>query len=418
MSQAPRPTLHQPTRAQKARTAVQAARTAWIGVFCALWLVQAVLPARAAAGAASPIAFDVAAESALLVDADTGQVLFSKNPDEKLPPASIAKIMTMLLIMEALDADRITLEEKVPVSTNAYNMGGSQVYLDPKEQFSLSAMLEAVAVASANDASTALAEHLAGTEAVFIDAMNQRSKELGMANTYFGNPHGLPPSPGEPPTVTTARDIATMARELFKHPRIFTYTAIKEKVFREQPRFVLRNTNDLLWTYNGADGLKTGHTDEAGWSLVATAKRGDVRLLSVVLKTASLRARDEQSTRLLDYGFNRFAALPVAQAKEIIGTIKRRDAVPEQIPVQAATVAHVLVLRGQEASVTRTLEPLPNVSLPLKAGQPAGRLVVKSGDQEILSVTAVAGKDVHRANLLVRFFRTIRDFFAGLFRRG
>ncbi|HEX6970677.1 MAG TPA: D-alanyl-D-alanine carboxypeptidase family protein [Limnochordia bacterium] len=401
-----------------ARTlASRTAAAGWWGMVCAWLLIGAVLTGRSAA--ATAISFDVEAEAALLLDAETGQILFAKNPDKQMPPASIAKVMTMLLVMEAVDAGRVSLEEPVPVSVHAYNMGGSQVYLEPGEEFTVEEMFEAVAVGSANDASTALAEHLAGTEGAFVDAMNRRAKELGMTNTYFANPHGLPSDPGEPESLTTARDIGIMARELIlRHPRVLEYTSIKERVFREEPLFILRNTNDLIWTYPGVDGLKTGHTDQAGWCLVATAERGRIRLISVVLNTASREARDEQSTRLLDYGFNRFAVIDVAEADEVVGEIRRRDAVPERFDVKVPEAAHVMVLRGREGTVSQIVEPLPDLTLPIEAGDRVGRLIVKSEDQELLTVDVVAAEDVHRANLFVRIWRAIRDFFANLFSRG
>ncbi len=353
--------------------------------------------------AAAPI-FEVTAPSALLVDADTGQVLFSKNPDIQLPPASIAKIMTLLLALEAVDAGKAQLTDKVTTSAHASRMGGSEVYLREGEVHSLEEMLEAIAIHSANDASVAVAEHLAGTEQGFVELMNRRAKELGMTRTLFSNPTGLPPDPGEPPTVTTAHDIAIMARELVKHPKIFTWTTIQRKVFREKPLLILENTNKLIGRYPGLDGLKTGHTSEAGFGLVATAKRGDVRLISVVLKTPSEKSREEQTIRLLDFGFNRFKPVVLATAGQSVGQLTFPQGSPYRIDVTVARPLRVLVLPGQEGAARLELR-LSRPELPVKAGQVVGQAVAVLDGKPVAMVDAVAARDVHRANVLVRAWR-------------
>lgn len=384
-----------------------------------LIIVAAIVALLSAPLAAQGVAFDIPAESAILISAESGQVLFAKNETKPLPPASLTKIMTMLLAMEAVDRGVARLEDAVPISRYASSMGGSQVFLSPDEKFTLGELLEAVAIASGNDASVAVAEHLAGTEANFVERMNQRAKELGMKDTVFANASGLPTPEGETACITTAHDVAIMAREIIvRFPKVLEWTSIWQKNFRHEPRpFVLTNTNRLIRTYPGADGLKTGHTEAAGFCLAATAKRDDVRLISVVMRTESDTARLEQTTRVLDYGFRAFEQVFAVVAGENVGLVPVPEGRKEEVAALAQGDLKLMALRGSQSELKRELKPLPDLKAPVTKGQVIGDLVVTLRDEALGSVPVVAAEDVPRANLLIRLFRWVRDFFRGIFRR-
>ena len=360
--------------------------------------------------------FEVSAHSAILADAATGQVLYEKNGDVKLPPASMAKIMTMLLIMEEIDAGRLKLTDEVKVSARASQIGGSQVYLKHGEVFTVEQLLKAVTIHSANDASVALAEHVSGAVEAFVDMMNRRAQELGMKDTYYDNPDGLPSEPGRPPTLTTPRDLVKVSRELLKHPKILEWTTITQMTFREKPRTDLYNTNKLIGKYSGLDGLKTGHTEEAGWCLTATAKRDGVRLISVVMRTESEQERQAQTARLLDYGFRGFQPVLVADAGEDVGKVKVPNGWPGALQVQVREPFRPLVPRGREEDLQTRVE-FEELQAPLKAGETVGALVATLDGEELARTDVVLPRDVKRANFVVRFFRWVANLFRGLFRR-
>lgn len=377
-------------------------------------LLFAGLTAGAGAAAAT---FDINATAGILIDANTGQVLFAKNADQKRQPASITKIMTLLLALKAVDSGQASLDEKVTISHHAWEMGGSQLYLEEGSSYTLGQLLEAVAVASANDAAMAVAEHIGGTETAFVQMMNDEAKSLGMKDTTFTNPHGLPPDPGEDPDVTTAHDIAIMARELVtKHPEVLKWTSEQKIVFHEKdPRIVRYSTNKLLGKYDGLDGLKTGETAAAGWCLVGTAQRGDVRLISVVLNAGSDAGRDEQTAHLLDYGFNRFAPVSVVDPGKVAGTLSLRDGAPGTFDVVAPAGLHVLIPKGDaQVSVEKLIVAKPDIQLPLKKGDYVGNLQAIVNGKPVLSTPVTAAVDVHRANFVVRFFRWFGSWISGL----
>ncbi len=240
--------------------------------------------------------------SALVIDADTGKTLFEDHAETVVYPASVLKLMDLLVILEQLEQGKVKLGDMVQVTQEAAKMGGSQVYLDPKEQFSVEDLLYALAVQSANDAAVALATHVAGSTEGFVAMMNRRAMELGMKDTHFYSVHGLPPSKGQKPDVTTARDLAILGRELAKRPDIFDYTGTKERPFRGG-KFILRNHNHLLGRVNGCDGFKTGYFENAGFSIVATAKRRGVCIISIVMGSKDRKIRDAKAAEFLEKGF-------------------------------------------------------------------------------------------------------------------
>ncbi|MEA4883376.1 MAG: D-alanyl-D-alanine carboxypeptidase family protein [Clostridia bacterium] len=372
-------------------------------------------PVPAAMSASVPTAPTIAARSAILVDAETGQVLYALNADERLAPASITKIMTILIAMEHVRAGRISLDDEVTVSTEASLMGGSQVYLKEREKVPVRDLLAAAAIRSANDASLAIAEHVAGTADDFVMLMNRRAAELGMVNTHFSNPEGL----DAPDHDTTAADIAIMARELVKHPEVLEWTRTWIGKMRGGA-YDLFNTNRLIVEYEGADGLKTGHTETAGYCLAGTAKRGDLRLVSVVMGTATDKDRVRETAKLLDYGFRNYERVKLASAGAEVGAVRVRSAARQNVVAVAATALLPLAPRGTASEVKIEFEPMKEgLRAPIKKGQVIGRAVARhTSGAEYGSVEALAQSHAPRANFIVRGWRAFVDLFARLFRKG
>lgn len=388
-----------------------------VGAILLLQMVLTLLVGSAPALAA--IAFDVNAEAALLMVPETGQVLFSKNIDEKLPPASIAKIMTLLLAMEAVESGRVQLDDKVRVSARAQSMGGSQVWLEAGEVFTLEELLRAVAIPSANDAAVAVAEHVAGSVEAYVAAMNRRAQELGMKDTVFTNVTGLPADGDETPTMTTVRDIAKMACELLKYPKVLEWTSTRHAIFRQtNPRTDLWNTNKLIGVYPGVDGLKTGYTQEAGFCLVATAKQEDLRLLSIVMRTESDAERTRQSERLLDMGFKGFAKQEIVKKGTVVGQIHVKDGVPEYANAVAAGDLSPLVPHGRADDVKTEFVPRGTAVAPIEKGTQVGVYQASLDGEVLAAVDAIVETDIERANWFVRLWRWLRDVVKSLLSFG
>ncbi|GAB6192968.1 D-alanyl-D-alanine carboxypeptidase family protein [Desulfocastanea catecholica] len=263
--------------------------------------------------------------SALVIEADSGQVLFEDNARTVVYPASVLKIMDMLVILDQIEQGKVRLDQMVQVTKEAAQMGGSQVYLDPKEQFSVEDLLYALAVQSANDAAVALAVHVAGSTEGFVALMNQKAEELGMKDSRFYSVHGLPPAKGQQPDQTTAYDLALLGRELAKRPAIFEYTNTRERPFRDG-KFIMRNHNHLLGMVNGCDGFKTGYFQAAGFSVVATAQRDGVRIIAIVMGSKDRKIRDAKTSELLAKGFAQVPPKPVAAA-----VVEKPEPIPEKI---------------------------------------------------------------------------------------
>ncbi len=269
--------------------------------------------------------------SALVIDADTNKILFDDNSEAVAYPASVLKLMDILIILEHIERGTVQLNDMVQVTREAARMGGSQVYLDPKEKFSVEDLLYALAVQSANDAAVALATHVAGSKAGFISLMNKRAEELGMKNSHFYSVHGLPPSEGQKPDVTTARDLSILARELAKRPEVFKYTSTRERDFRGG-EFIMRTHNHLLTDVDGCDGFKTGYFKAAGFSIVATAKKGGVRIIAIVMGSKDRKVRDIKAKELLAKGFALVPGKPVA-----VTTASSPEVSPEKTVVPASS---------------------------------------------------------------------------------
>lgn len=383
-----------------------------------LQLLLAALLGFAAAGqalAAAPPEIRVEARSAILMEATTGEVVFEQNADEKLPPASVTKVMTLLLAMEAVDKGELSLAEKVPVSPEAARMGGSQIWLKPGEDMTSADMLKAIAIVSANDACYALAERLSGSVEAFVARMNQRARQLNLRSTTFVNCTGLSPDSGTGPgNITSARDVAIMSRELLKHPSVLKWTGTWIDHLREGKSF-LRNTNRLVRFFAGCDGLKTGFTREAGFCLSATARRNNVRLIAVVMNTATDTVRAREISKLLNLGFAQYQAVQVVKRGQVLAKVPVRRGVLESIDAVADTDHFAAVRRGAEAQFVKQLRINKPLVAPLRQGQQVGVLELRKGDELIETVAIVAAKDVARATYGQLAGQVMRNLFGKLF---
>lgn len=349
-------------------------------------------------------AFQVQAKSAILIEAETGTVLYSFNEHESLPIASITKIMTMLLVMEALDSGKIKTSDTTTVSAHASKMGGSQVYLKEGETFTVEELLKAVAVHSANDASVALAEMIAGTEDAFVSMMNNKAAELGMKNTKFLDCTGLT----DEGHYSSAYDVALMSRELLiKHPRIIHYTTIWHDTFRDG-KFDLDNTNKLVKRYRGTTGLKTGFTRAAGFCLSASAERDGTKFISVILGAKTNDERFSESARLLDFAFSNWESAKIQKKGLEAGKVKVRKGVISEIAVNFAEDAVVVVKKGTRDKITETLEIPEIINAPVKAGQAVGVLNIDLDGKRLASIPVVASKDSERCTFGLAFSMVIQ----------
>lgn len=361
--------------------------------FCAL-LLCAVLLCMALPWQTRAAEMDVNAKSALLMDAATGTVLFEKNAHEALAPASVTKIMTMLLIMEAIDSGSIGYDDMVTASESAAAKGGSQVYLKAGEQMAISEMLKSIAVSSANDCACAMAEHLSGSEGAFVDRMNQRARELGMEDTHFVNCTGLDDSPEAARHRTSAYDIALMSRELLtRHPDIKKYTTIWMDTIRNGA-FGLSNTNKLIRFYPGATGLKTGFTSGAGYCLSATAQREGMELIAVTMGAESAKIRNAACKQLLDYGFANYALVsPGMEDVPGVPVVLGRE---KTVPLTPGENRQLLVPKAKKAGLTQSVTLEESAAAPVEQGMILGKLTVKNGEEILLEIPLVAEKPVEK----------------------
>ena len=361
-------------------------------------------PIPAAAAQEDNMPLPLSSASALLMEKETGTVLLQQNAHQKLEPASVTKVMTLLLVMEAVDSGRLSLDESVPVSAHAAGMGGSQVYLKEGERLSVSDLIKCVAVVSGNDCAVALAERLAGSESAFVDQMNQKAQSLGMADTHFVNCTGLP-APGH---LTSAWDIALMSRELIlRHPDIQQYTTIWTDSIRNGA-FGLTNTNRLVRFYDGATGLKTGFTAAAQYCMSATAQRNGMELIAVVMKAPTTAQRFQDASSLLDYGFANYALItpqpesPLAPVDVLLGRSKT-------VQPQLQRECRLLVEKAQADQVTTRVDLAQDVQAPVDPGQTLGEFQVYVGEQLRDTVPIVAAQGVERLS--------VPGLFSQLFRR-
>ena len=346
------------------------------------------------------------AKSAILMEESTGNILYESNPDERLPIASVTKVMTMLLIMEAVDSGKISLDDMVTVSENAMSYGGSTMFLETGEQLTVNDMLKGIAVASANDGCVAMAEHLAGSESAFVDMMNEKAKKLGMENTHFMNTNGL----DEDDHYSSARDVAIMSRELMKHETIFNYTSIWMDTLRGG-KFQLANTNKLIRFYDGANGLKTGSTSKALCCLSAAAKRNDMQLIAVVLGAPTSAERFASAKSLLDYGFANYAVNTQITAGDEVQKIAVEKGVDKEVGVVAGDSCSTLVKKGQEDNITKEIKIDETITAPIEAGQKIGTMTISRDGEVIADLDLNASSTVEKKGIGL----IIKDFFATIF---
>lgn len=346
------------------------------------------------------------AKSAILMEESTGNILYESNPDERLPIASVTKVMTMLLIMEAVDSGKISLDDMVTVSENAMSYGGSTMFLETGEQLTVNDMLKGIAVASANDGCVAMAEHLAGSESAFVDMMNEKAKELGMENTHFMNTNGL----DEDDHYSSARDVAIMSRELMKHETIFNYTSIWMDTLRGG-KFQLANTNKLIRFYDGANGLKTGSTSKALCCLSAAAKRNDMQLIAVVLGAPTSAERFASAKSLLDYGFANYEVNTQITAGDEVQKIAVEKGVDKEVGVVAGDSCSTLVKKGQEDNITKEIKIDETITAPIEAGQKIGTMTISRDGEVIADIDLNASSAVEKKGIGL----IIKDFFATIF---
>ena len=333
--------------------------------------------------------------SAILIEQKTGQILYSHNIHEQLRPASVTKVMSILLIMEALSNQKISLTDAVPCSENAASMGGSQIWLDPRETLSVDDMLKAICVNSANDCVVAMAEYIAGSEEAFVQMMNDKAKELGMNDTCFKNCHGL----DQDGHVTSSYDISLMSKELLnKYPEVTKYTTIWMDSLRDG-KSQLSNTNRLIKNYKGATGLKTGSTSLALYNLSASATRDDLSLIAVIMKAPSTKTRFAEAQKLLDYGFSKFSFKNFGNKNDVIQSVSVNKGVKNSVDAILENQAGTLIEKGKESQISQSIELSNSIEAPVRQGDVIGKVTFSLDGNELSSVNLVASNNVDKINL-------------------
>jgi len=347
------------------------------------------------------------AKSAMLIEQSTGRLIFEKNPHEKLPPASLTKVMTLLLVMEELHHEKLALDESVRVSERAASMGGSQVFLAAGEEITVEDLLKSIAIASGNDASVAIAERISGSEEAFVDRMNEKVKELGLKNTNFKNSSGLPAKDH----YSSAYDLAMISKELLKYENITNYTSIYEDYLRkgEENEFWLVNTNKLVRFYDGVDGLKTGFTREAKYGLAATAKKDNMRIIAVTMGAETVKKRNAMVSQMLDYSFNHYSTHRLYEKNEVIETIDNLKSKEEEIKVITEYPISVLHKKGEELEDYYTEVHLKDaIDLPINRGEVVGLLQVMKGHEKISVHPLTVERDIKNASYFDLIKRSLK----------
>lgn len=357
-----------------------------------------------ATGESESVSLELDCKSAILIEATTGRVLYEQNADEALPPASVTKVMTLLLVMEAIDQGRIKLDDTVTTSAHAASMGGSQIYLKEGEQMSVEDMIKSVVIASANDAACALAEHISGSEEAFVKAMNDRARELGMENTNFENTNGLDDTAQN--HLTSARDIAIMSAELIKHEKILEYSSIWMDTVRNG-EFGLTNTNRLVRFYKGCTGLKTGSTAKAGFCVSATAERDGMKLVCVIMGAESRDIRNAAAVSLLDWGFSSYGVY--THKGEKVDGVKLIGGVKNTVDAEYGDFSCV-VDKAELSKIEYKLDLPEKVSAPIKKGDVIGSISFTLNGQEIGKSDVIASEDVEKIGFLELWYRILAKY--------
>ena len=351
------------------------------------------------------------AKAGILIEASTGEIIFEKNKDEQLAVASMTKMVAQILILEAIESGKIKWTDEVTASENASSMGGSQIYLSTGETLTVEEMMKGISMASANDATVAMAEFLAGTEVEFVKQMNEKVKELGLKNTNFKNCTGL----DEEGHYSSAYDMAVIARELLKHEEILKFSSLYEDYLREDTdnKFWLVNTNKLVRLYDGADGLKTGHTDAAKYCLAATAKKDDMRLVAIVLGEDESKVRNSETMALLDYGFNNYQLTVVKAKDEIIQEINLDKATVEKVSLVPILDIGVLTKKNDSKKEYQYEVKVDSLTLPVKKGDVVGKVIVKDNDTVITEGDLTVTENIEPLSFLQMLNKTFKDIISG-----
>lgn len=351
------------------------------------------------------------ARSAILVEASTGKVIFEKNADEKLHPASMTKMMSLLLIIEAIEDGVIKWDQVVQVSENASSMGGSQILLETGEKMSVRDLFKGVAIASGNDAVVALAETVAGSEGNFVSMMNKRARELGLTNTNFKNPHGL----DDANHYSSSRDMMIIACELVKHEKVLEYTKVYEDYLRENTdrKIWLVNTNRLVRFYDGVDGLKTGYTEDAGYCMTATAKKDGMRIIAVVMGEETSKIRNQEVSEMLDYAFAQYKVVNVLQNKKALGKYRVENGKEEYVGVRPVGETTILKKKSEKDGNYSYDIKINSLKAPIKIGDNVGTLTIKEDDNNVMTLKLTVDKVVEKANFGNLFFRNVKDMIIG-----
>lgn len=352
---------------------------------------------------------EINAKSAILMDYNTGEIIYEKKSHDRLPPASISKIMTLLLGMEALESGKISLDDEVRISSHASRMGGSQLWLEEGEIQTVEDLFKAICLRSANDASVALAEHIAGSEMTFVKMMNDKAKELGMDNSNFTNATGLP----HEDNYVSAYDVAKMSRELLKHKKIHDWltTYMDEiKVGKKKDKIQsLVNTNRLIIDYEGTTGIKTGSTNEAGFCLSASAKRGNLQLIAVVMGCETSKIRFEESIRLLDYGFANYDSIPIGKKNEVMAKVLVHKGKDEYIEAVLERDGYILVPKGKDTNISKEIILPEFIESPVEQGEEIGYLIVNLDGKEVDKIRLITKHSIEKANLTEMFKKVLKS---------
>lgn len=353
---------------------------------------------------------DISAKSAILIDYQTGEVIYEKNSDEKLPPASISKIMTLLLSMEALEDGKINLSDEVRISSYASGMGGSQLWLEEGEIQTVENLLKAICLRSANDASVAMAEHISGSEETFVEMMNKRSQELGMLNTNFTNATGLP----NDNHYISAHDVGIMSMELLKHKKIHDWLTIymDELIVGKKKDKVqsLVNTNRLIKDYPGTIGIKTGSTKEAGFCLSASAKRDNLQLISVIMGSETSKTRFEESIKLLEYGFANYDSIIIGKKGDVLAQIPIHKGISENVELVLEKDSHILRPKGDNENIEKRILLPDFIESPVEKGQEIGHLILEINGKKVDEIKLVSRFKIDKVNFPKMFKKTFKNF--------
>ena len=351
------------------------------------------------------------AKSGILIEASTGEIIYEKNKDERLAPASMTKMMSLILIMEAIENKTINLNQIITVSENAANMGGSQIYLEKNEKMSVDDLLKGICMASANDAVVALSETIYGSEEEFVKEMNKRAKQLGLKNTHFMNATGLDVDNH----YSSAYDMALIARELVKHKKVLDYSSKYEDYLRENTNkiFWLVNTNKLIKTYDGMDGLKTGYTENAGYCLTATAKRNNMRLISVVMNESDSKVRNSETSEILDYGFNLYKVNNIVKQNEVVKKYIDNKSIKQENDVIVKENINILNKKNSKKIKITYSVKLDKKTLPIKKMEKIGIIEIKENGKTIYKDNVYSKDEIKKANILEVYFRNIKEVLNG-----